>query len=169
MLRDKDDQVRLFVPDNRHWRRVRFRGFDHLTGFRFGDDPDAGITVMSVEMRGGRSASSLACVRHVETLARPKLQELMVELGPFEESQLAWREQKVIVHSVDGVFPWGFKRIGFSSAWAAFPAYETSCLVVGAAFRHGKRPELARLARDRFIRDTLAQVDARTTTVPFRH
>lgn len=167
-MRDKDNQVVLNYPDSRHWKRVRFRTFDHLVGFRYGDKFDATVVVLANDTRAGRTPDSRACIRHVETMARPRLRALSVTIGPITETEVQWREQRILVHSVDGAFPWGFQRIEFSAAWAAYPAYDKACLIHGIGIKHEKRGDLARLVRDRWIREIVPQVEARTTTKPYR-
>ncbi len=169
MLRDKDDQVRVFLPDAPLWKRVRYRSFEHLVGFKYGSDFNGVSVLITVESHGGRAAESLACLRRAETMARPRLRALSVELDPIQEMKTEWRGQPVTVHTVDGMFPWGWKRVGFSAAWVAYPAYGTACLVQGVGFRHGDRPDLARMARDRWILQAVARTDARTSYLPRRH
>jgi len=168
MVRDKDDQVRLFLPDKPHWKRVRYRTFEHLVGFRYGARHRATAVVLTLDTHAGRAPDSLACIRRAETLARPRIRALSVTLTAIEETSITWQGKKVMVHAVDGSFPYGFQRIDFSAAWAAYPSYDKGCLVVGAGFQHGDHPELARLARDRFILDALPRVEARTEQKPVR-
>jgi len=169
MLRDKDDQVRIELPDSRNWRRVRFRGFPHLTGFKYGKARHAVDVVATLDTRAGRAPQSLACIRYAETLARPRIRALSVELGPITETRITWRDTVIVVHAVDGVFPYGWKRIAFSAAWAAYPAYGSACLLEGIGIKHGSRPDLAKLARDRWILDAASRVEPRTHDKPYRH
>jgi hypothetical protein len=167
-LHDKDDQVRLELPDAQHWKRVRYRAFDHLVGFRYGEKYHAVTVVIANETRAGRAADSLACIRQMETIARPRVRALSVEFGPIEETAITWNGKRVIVHSVDGVFPWALKRIAFSAAWASYPAYDKACLIYGIGVKHDDKPELARLMRDRWIREAAPRVETRTETKPER-
>jgi hypothetical protein len=168
MLRDKDDFVRVQLPDPKHWKRVRFRAFEHLVGFRYGEKFHAVTALLAKETRAGRPADSLACIRHVETMARPRARALSVEMGPIEETAILWKGKRVIIHSVDGAFPWAFKRIAFSAAWAAYPAYDKACLVYGIGIKHEDSPELARSMRDRWILEAAPRVETRTDTKPVR-
>lgn len=168
-MRDKDNQVVIQYPDSRNWKRVRFRSFEHLVGFRYGDKFDGTSVVLVNDTRAGRKPDSRACIRQVETMARPRLRALSVAIGPTIETEITWRDQRVIVHAVDGVFPWGFQRIEFSAAWVAYSAYEKACLIHGIGIKHEKRSDLARLVRDRWIREVAAALEARTPTKPFRH
>jgi hypothetical protein len=168
MLRDKDDFVRVELPDPKHWKRVRYRAFDHLVGFRYGEKYHAVTALLANETRAGRAADSLACIRQVETMARPRARALSVEFGPIEETEILWRGKRVVIHSVEGAFPWAFKRIGFSAAWAAYPAYDKACLIYGIGIKHEDKPELARLLRDRWIVEAVPRVDTRTQVKPVR-
>lgn len=168
-MRDKDNQVVLNYPDGRNWKRVRFRLFEHLVGFRYSDRFDATVLVFALDTRAGRAPDSRACIRQAETMARPRLRALSATVGAITETELVWRDKRVIVHSVDGAFPWGFKRIEFSAAWAAYPAYDKACLIHGMGVKHDNRADLARLVRDRWIREVAGQVETRTSTKPYRH
>src|SRR5689334_19615833 len=42
---DKDEQLLAPMPDWEHWRRTRYWGFDHLVGFRYGNEHRAMIAV----------------------------------------------------------------------------------------------------------------------------
>lgn len=168
LLRDKDDQVRIQLPDVSHWKRVRYRSFDHLVGFRYGEKYHAVTVLLTLDTRAGRQADSLACIRQAETMARPRARAMSVELSKIEETEMVWQGKRVVIHSVDGVFPWALKRIGFTAAWAAYPAYEKSCLIYGIGIKHEDKPQLARLFRDRFILESVPRVETRTQSKPER-
>jgi hypothetical protein len=168
MVRDKDDQVRLELPDAKNWKRVRYRAFEHLVGFRYGGKYHAVTVVIANDTRAGRTSDSLACIRQVETMARPRVRALSVEFGRIDETEIVWKGKRVIVHAVDGAFPWGFKRIEFSAAWAAYPAYDKACLIYGIGIKHEDKPELARLMRDHWILEAAPRLETRTETKPIR-
>jgi hypothetical protein len=166
---DKDDQVRIQLPDPGTWKRVRYRGFEHLTGFRYGEDHHAISVVIVHDTRQGRAPTSESCMRYAETLARPRAHALSVETQPIVETQFLWRGKPLLVHSVDGEFPFGFRRISFAAAWVAYPAYESACLYQAFGVKYEGHPELARKLRDRWVMQAATQVDVRTTTKPYRH
>lgn len=167
-LRDKDNQVVLNYPDSANWKRVRYRAFEHLVGFRYGDRFDATVVVLAYDTRAGRTSASRACIRQAETLVRPRLRAFSVEIRQIAETEIEWQGQRVVVHSVDGAFPWGFDRVEFSAAWAAYPAYEKACLIQGIGIRHEKRADLARAVRDRWIVQVAPNVTTRTSDKPVR-
>jgi hypothetical protein len=168
-MRDKDNQVVVHYPDSGNWKRVRFRLFEHLVGFRYGDRFDAVSVVLLNDTRADRAPVSRACIRQAETLARPRVRALSVTIGPITETEIVWRDQRIVVHSVDGAFPWGFQRIEFSAAWAAYPAYDKTCMIHGIGVRHEKRADLARLVRDRWILEVAPKLETLTKTKPYRH
>ena len=166
---DKDDQVRILLPNGSQWKRVRYFGFEHLAGFRYGSDHHAVSVVLVEDTRQGRAPTSETCMRHAETLARPRAREFALVTQPVVETRVNWRGKSLLVHSTDGEFPYGFRRISFSAAWIAYPAYASSCLYQVFAAKYEGHPELARKLRDRWIAEAAAQVDIRTTTKPYRH
>ena len=166
---DKDDQVRIMLPDAGEWKRVRYHGFEHLTGFRYGIDHHAISVVLVHDTRQGRAPTSESCMRYAETLARPRAKELAVETQPIVETRSTWRGEPLIIHSTDGEFPFGFRRISFSAAWVAYPAYESSCLYQVFAAKYEGHPELARMLRDRWMAEAATKIDTRTTIKPYRH
>ena len=166
---DKDDQVRIMLPDAGMWKRVRFRGFEHLTGFRYGMDHHAIAVVLVEDTRQGRAPTSESCMRHAETLARPRARELSVETQPIVETKVPWRGKTLVMHSVDGEFPFGFRRISFAAAWIAYPAYESTYLYQTFGVKYENNPNLTRKIRDRWMQQAATQIDIRTTTKPYRH
>ena len=166
---DKDDQVRIMLPDAGLWKRVRYHGFEHLTGFRYGIDHHAIAVVLVEDTRQGRAPTPETCMRHAETLARPRARELSVETQPIVETKVPWRNQTLIMHSVNGEFPFGFRRITFAAAWIAYPAYESACLYQAFGVKYEGHPELARKLRDRWMAQAASQIDIRTTIKPYRH
>jgi hypothetical protein len=91
-----------------------------------------------------------------------------VEFGAIEETEIHWKGKRVVVHSVEGAFPWGFRRVDFSAAWAAYPAYEKACLIYGISVKHENNPVLARLVRDRWILESVPKLETLTVTKPVR-
>jgi hypothetical protein len=166
---DKDDQVHIMLPDAEHWKRVRYHGFEHLAGFRYGRDHHAVSVVLVEDTREGRAPTSESCMRHIETLARSRIREFTVELQPMVEKRVSWREKTLLIHLVDGTFPFGLRQVSFSAAWIAFPAYASSCLYVAFGAQYEGHPELARRLRDRWSAEAATQIDIRTTTKPYRH
>jgi hypothetical protein len=165
---DKDDQLHAPTPDWEKWKRVRYWGVEHFTGFRYGDDHHA-IAIVFVQDadKQGRN-DSRACLRRFESWVRPQIKSFEVKLGPVGVREQAWRDQKLLVQFVDGRVDMGLSRRQFSAAWAAYPAYPDSCLVYAMAVPWRDHPELARQVRDRWVAEGFQRMNPLTTSRPYR-
>jgi hypothetical protein len=166
---DKDDQLLAPIPDWENWKRVRFWGFEHLVGFRYGKDYHAATAARVQELPEGVRVTSEACLRAFEAWARPQIQAFDVKLSPFQTKLARWRNQTLVIQSVDGWVSWGISSAEFSVAWTAYPAYPNACLIYGIGVRWDDQPELAKLARDRFMNEGFTELQTLTTDKPFRH
>ncbi len=165
---DKDRQLILPLADRKNWKRVRFWGVDHFTGFRYGDDHHM-VTVAFIQDVGpGERLTSRDCLRRFEAWAMPQARGYMVEITSQEEQESSWRGKPLIVRKADGVVPTGFKTEAYSGAWAAYPAYSDACLIYAVAVPWRDHPELAREVRDRWVSEGLARVKPKTKVRPFR-
>jgi hypothetical protein len=166
---DKDDQLLAPIPDWENWKRVRFWGFEHLVGFRYGKEYHAATAARVQELPAGTPVKSETCMRAFEAWARPQIQAFDVKLSPFQTKIARWRNQPLVIQSVDGWVSWGISSAEFSVAWTAYPAYPNACLIYGIGVRWNEQPELAKLARDRFVNEGFAELQALTPEKPFRH
>ncbi len=165
---DKDDQVHVPTPDWEHWRRVRYWGFEHFTGFKYGKDHHVVAAVFVQDVPAGTPVKSEICMRRFETWGRPQIKSFDVKFGTFNVKWGRWREQPLMITYVDGQLNYGLSRVEFSGAWAAFPAYPNACLVyaVGIPWRgHG---DDARKLRDRWVEEGFAFMDPLTPERPYR-
>jgi len=163
---DKGDQIHAPLPDWENWRRVRYFGFDHLAGFRYGKAYHAASVARVQELPPGTVARSETCLRAVEAWVRPQLQGFEVKLGPIDSKLTRWRDQALEIHTVDGWVSWGVGSADFSAAWTAYPAYPNACLVFGIAVPWRDQKELAIRVRDRFVSEGLTLLQALTPDVP---
>jgi len=163
---DKGDQVLAPLPDWENWRRVRYYGFDHLAGFRYGKEYHAVSVARVQELPPGTIARSETCLRAIEAWVRPQLKGFEVKLGPIDSKLTRWRDQALEIHTVDGWVSWGVGSSDFSAAWTAYPAYPNACLVFGIAVPWRDQRELAVRVRDRFVSEGLTLLQALTPDVP---
>jgi hypothetical protein len=91
---DKGDQLLAPLPDWENWKRVRYWGFDHIAGFRYGKAYHAVSVARVQELSTGTTPTSEACLRAVEAWVRPQLQGFEVKLGPIESKLKRWREER---------------------------------------------------------------------------
>jgi hypothetical protein len=163
---DKLDQIHAPMPDWENWRRVRYWGFEHLAGFRYGKTYHAVGVARVQELPPGTPARSETCLRAVEAWVRPQLQGFDVKLEPIGVKLVRWRDQPLEIHTVDGWVSWGIDNADFSAAWTAYPAYPGACMVYGIAVPWRDQKALAQAVRDRFVTEGFLLFDARTETIP---
>ncbi len=155
-------------PDAKNWKRVRFWGVEHFTGFRYGDEHHAVAAAFLRDVPVGHRETSQSCMRRFEAWAQPKTRAYQFKLGEFQTHRAEWRKMPVVVRTVDGHVDFAFSRIHFSAAWAAYPAYPDACLVYAVAVPWDEHPELARAVRDRWVDEGFARTQPLTESRPFR-
>jgi len=165
---DKDDQVHAPTPDWEHWKRVRYFGFEHFTGFRYGDDHHVVAVVLVQDVPPGTPIDSQSCLRQFEDWARPQARNYDVKFHDFGAKQSEWRQQPIIVKWVDGAVAMGFSYTEFSAAWTAYPAYPDACLIYAVAVPWREHAELAKKVRDRWVNEGFPQMIPLTKTRPYR-
>jgi hypothetical protein len=165
---DKDDQVHAPTPDWEYWKRVRYFGFDHFTGFRYGEDHHVVAVVLVQDVPPGAPTDSQSCLRRFEDWARPQARNYDVKFRGFAAKQSEWQKQPIIVKYVDGAVALGFSYTEFSAAWTAYPAYPDACLIYAVAVPWREHAELAQKVRDRWVNEGFPQMIPLTKTRPYR-
>src|SRR5262245_57018221 len=148
---DKDDQVVAPLPDAPKWRRIRYWGFDHLAGFRYGKTYHAVGAIAVQDVPPGTPVRSETCLAAFESWARPQMQGLDVRFEPFQTTLARWRDQPLVIQAMDGWVSWGISSTEFSAAWAAYPAYKDACLIYAVAVAWRDSKDLAQKVRDRYV------------------
>lgn len=166
---DKDEQLLAPMPDWEHWKRTRYWGFEHLVGFRYGNEHRAMIAVRVQDLPPGTPVKSETCMREFEAWARPQITGFDVKLSPFVTKVVRWRGQPLVIQTVDGWVSWGIGSADFSAAWAAYPAYKDGCLIYGVALPWRDQPELAKRVRDRWVNEGFLGFEALTPEKAYRH
>ncbi len=165
---DKDDQLHAPLPDWEKWKRVRYWGLDHFTGFRYGDDHHAIAIAFVLDMPENSRITSGICVRRFEAWARPQVKGYDVQLEPFAEHQGTWRDQAITIRTVDGYVDTAFSRRHFSAAWAGYAVYSGACLVYAVAVPWRTQAALAKQLRDRWVREGFDKIHPLTEEAPTR-
>jgi hypothetical protein len=166
---DRDDQVVAPLPDAPKWRRIRYYGFDHLAGFRYGKTYHAVGAVAVQNVPPGTPVRSETCLAEFEAWARPQLKGLDVRFEPFRTKLARWRDQPLVIQSMDGFVSWGISSTEFSAAWAAYPAYKDACLIYAVAFAWRDSKDLARRVRDRYVEEGFTNLQVLTEEKAYRH
>jgi hypothetical protein len=165
---DKDDLVWAPTPDWENWKRVRYRGFEHFTGFRYGDDHHVIAVVFVQDVPEGTPVKSDVCMRRFEQWGRPQIQMFDVKFGQFNVVHKSWHDQPLEIRAVDGEFASGFTKTKFSAAWTAYPAYPNACLVYAMAVPWRDHDQLAQKVRDRWVSEGFVHMWPRTPDRPVR-
>jgi hypothetical protein len=162
-----DRQGRVLVPlaDARNWTRVTFWTVDTFAGFRFGDDHH-GVSAVFVRESPTPHPDSETCMRDFESWALTRAKMWATETTPAETKTVAWRGQKVVVHSRDASTAWGFRKREYAGVYGAYVPWEGTCLVLSYGFPFGDDPALAKKTRDRFARDAFSRLGVRGTLRP---
>jgi hypothetical protein len=148
---DKNDQIRVPIPDWENWKRVRYFGVEHFLGFRYGDDHHAMALAFVQDLPPGTPVKSDTCIRAFEAWGLPQTHAFDVKFSPFESHLAKWQNQSLESRSVDGRVNLGFTAAEFSGAWAAYPAYPGACLIFAIAIPWRDHKELAEKLRDRWV------------------
>jgi hypothetical protein len=165
---DRDDTVHAPTPDWESWRRVRFFGVDHFTGFKYRKEHDVVAAIFIQDMPPGTPVKSETCMRRFEAWGRPQIRPFDVKFSPFSVKFTKWRNQPLMISSVDGALNVGLSRVEFSGAWAAFPAYPNACLIYAIGVPWRGHEELAKKLRDRWVDEGFVYMNPLTVERPYR-
>ncbi len=165
---DRDDTVHAPTPDWERWRRVRFFGLDHFTGFKYRKEHDVVAAVFIQDMPPGTPVKSETCMRRFEAWGRPQIKPFDVKFSPFSVKFTKWRNQPLMISSVDGALNVGLSRVEFSGAWAAFPAYPNACLIYAVGVPWRGHADLAKKLRDRWVEEGFVHMNPLTVERPYR-
>ncbi len=165
---DKDDQLRAPTPDWERWKRVRFWGVQHFTGFRYGNDHHV-MAVVFVQPAEGQPVDSKSCLRRFEAWGHGKAQSYEVKLSPMRTRRREFRGEPMWVKSVDGYVDLGASREYFSGAFAGYPhVYEDACLIYAVAVPWRGHEAAAKRLRDRWVLEGFQRMRPLTEAMPVR-
>lgn len=162
---DKDDQVRLPHADARHWKRVRFVGVDHLTGFQYGEDRDFVTGAFALP---SESPTSEGCLADFEANAFRKLERYSGAHSRVVSSSVEWKGKTLPVRRANLKVRVFFSSYEYAVAWTAYPAYPDGCLVFAVAASRATDPRAAERVVLRYAREAFPLVETKTEALPFR-
>jgi hypothetical protein len=161
---DRQNSVRIELPDAEHWTRVKFWGLKSLVGFRYGKDHHAiaGGFVVHVD----DETAPGACMQAFEQWAQPWIDsfEVVIEHEPPRAVNL---DGKIV--DIDALVARTATlgmRDEYAVAYGTYPVWKGACLVMGVAIP--ARNELARAkeVRDRFVAEVLPIIKVIATEEP---
>lgn len=150
---DRQSSLRIPMPDDRNWRRVKFFGMPTFAAFRYGDAHHAVIAVWVRAIEEGEADDLESCLDRFEKWGEPKARSFGVKLESPASAQARWHRGEVVIRSVDARIESWFSKKRFSAAYAAYRMWPGSCTVVGIAVASQGAEEEARRARDRYVNE----------------
>jgi len=186
---DKQNSIVVPLPDAPNWTRVRFLTVPSLVGFRYGKAHHAIVAGFITHVEDNTVEG--ACTKSFESWAMPWIEAFEVDLRHDPPSAFSWTvpapkvaapapapsgadpapppPKKIAILDIDPVIAKTatvLSRETYAAAWAAYPAWEKACLVVGVAIPGREDEVRAREVRDRFVKDVLPNVKATAVTEP---
>jgi hypothetical protein len=153
---DRQSSVRLLLPDAAHWTRVKFFGTKSLVGFRYGKDHHAVVAGTVVHVDDEMAAG--ACGKAFEAWAQPMVDafEVAIEHDPPKASP--WTGKIVDIDALLATTATLGMHDQYAVAYATYPAWKGSCLVLGIAVPARDEIDRAKAVRDRFATEVLPKV-----------
>ncbi|MDB4933232.1 MAG: hypothetical protein JWP87_204 [Labilithrix sp.] len=166
---DKQNSVAIPLPDAPNWTRVRFLTVPGLVGFRYGKSHHAIVAGFVTHVDDNTALG--ACTKSFETWAMPWVEAFEVDLHHDTPAAFPWTvptapaaknaPKTIAIVDVDPLYAKTatvLSRESYAAAWAAYPAWEKACLVVGVAVPARDDEVRARDVRDRFVKEVFPKV-----------
>lgn len=166
---DRQNAVKIPLPDSPNWMRVKFWGVKSLVGFRYGREHHA-LVAGFVTYVPDNSVPG-ACAKSFEAWAMDWVRAFDVDLVRDPPTAVMWKRlpwpdetapvvpQPVEIEADFARAATLLQKDTFAGAWAAYPAWKGACLVVGVAVPSRGDEARARDVRDRFVREVLPKVE----------
>ncbi len=179
---DKQNSVKILLPDAPHWTRVKFWGVPSLVGFRYGKDHHA-IVAAFVTYADPDPASKVglpstgACMKSFEGWAKPWVDAFEVDISHEPPKAVMWdggalrrtAKDGPQVIDIDAVFAKTATLMdhgSYAAVYGGYPAWKGACVIVGIAVPAREDDGRAREVRDRFAQEVLPHVEVMTTEEP---
>lgn len=161
---DRQDSLRVLLPDAAHWMRVKFWGVKSLVGFRYGRDHHAIVAADIVPVSDETVPG--ACGQKFEKEAQPLVDAFEVALEHDAPRAFPWAGRIVDVDALVATTATLGMRDQYAVAYATYPAWKGACLVLGIAVPARGELERAKAVRDRVAAETFPKVQVVAREVP---
>ncbi len=161
---DRQNSVRVELPDADHWMRVKFWGIKSLVGFRYGKDHHAIVAAFVVHVDDETAPG--ACSATFEKWAQPWVDSFEVNVEHDPPKAVAWHGKIADIDSLVATTATLGDRDQYAVAYGVYPAWKGACLVLGVAVPARDELERARAVRDRFVTEVLPAVQVTTPSEP---
>lgn len=160
---DRKHVVTLPMPDGDAWTHVKFWTVTTLAGYRYGDDHHAALAVFTFAPTHGADGRDVdTCATRFAAWGERRGRKFDLRPGEARVDSIEWlgagvrQTARVFVLDAARRTLWGTRR--YATAYAAYPAWKESCLVVGVAVPAQDDDGHSSVVRDRFVRETLPKI-----------
>ncbi len=161
---DRQNSVRLQLPDPDHWTRVKFWGLKSLVGFRYGKDHHAIVAAFIVHVDDETAPG--ACSATFERWAQPWVDSFEVKIEHDPPRAVPWNGKIADIDSLVATTATLGDHDRYAVAYGVYPAWKSACLVLGIAVPARDEVERAKSVRDRFAEGVLPRVQVITAGEP---
>jgi hypothetical protein len=161
---DRQNSVRLQLPDAEHWMRVKFWGVKSLVGYRYGKDHHAIVAGFVVHVDDENAPG--ACGKAFEEWAQPWVDSFEVAIEHDPPRAVTWNGKIADIDSLVATTATIGVRDEYAVAYATYPAWKGACLVLGIAVPAREELERAKAVRDRFASEVLPSLQVTTPEEP---
>jgi hypothetical protein len=161
---DKQNSVRVELPDASRWMRVKFWGVKSLVGFRYGVDHHAIVGAFTLHVDDETAPG--ACSHAFEQWAQPWVDSFEVTIHHEPPKAVPWYGKIADIDSLVAATATLGDREEYAVAYATYPAWRGACLVLGVAVPARDEIDRAKAVRDRFVDEVLPVVRVMTPAEP---
>jgi hypothetical protein len=161
---DRQNSMRLLLPDAPTWLRVKFWGVKSLVGYRYGKDHHAIVGGFVIHVPDESAPG--ACGKAFEAWAQPYAEAFEVEIAHDPPQAVPWNGKIVDIDSLVATTATLGEHDQYAAAYATYPAWRGACLVVGIAVPARDELERAKAVRDRFATEVLPKLRVISATEP---
>jgi len=161
---DRQNSVRLELPDPDHWLRVKFWGLKSLVGFRYGKDHHAIVAGFVIHVDDENAPG--VCSTTFEHWAQPWVDSFEVAIEHEPPKAVTWNGKIADIDSLVATTATLGDRDRYAVAYGIYPAWKGACLVLGVAVPARDELDRAKSVRNRFASDVLPSVQVVATEEP---
>lgn len=155
---DRQEALRIPMPDWENWRRVKFFGMPTFAAFRYGDAHHAVIAAWLRKVEPGQVDDLEACLDRFERWGEPTARTFGVKMDRPVTTRARWAKGDVVIRSLDAKLDTLFSKKSYAAAYAAYRIWPGTCTVIGVAVASRDSEREARQVRDRYAREGFRRV-----------
>jgi hypothetical protein len=162
---DRQNSLRMQLPDADHWMRVKFWGVKSLVGYRYGKDHHAVVAGVIVHVPDEKAPGT--CGKTFEQWAQPYVDAFEVAIEHEPPRAVPWQGKIV---DIDSLVATSATLLGareeYAVTYGTYPVWKGACLVLGIAIPARDELDRAKAVRDRFAAQILPNVQVTSSDEP---